>query len=355
MSDDHRIKHIDAWRFIAVSLVIQGHLIVHSNFGFLVENYPFLRRIGRFGTLGVLFFFFISGFVICRGLIVEKTSSSTISLKAFYIRRTLRILPPLWLYLAALIMLSTFFGLGINLSQIGKSALFLCNVDLVGGCSWYAGHTWSLSYEEQFYLIFPLIFLLAKLTVRPSFLIGILMIMVFASLGLRGLGILFWADYFSHMIFMLTGCSAGLYWPRLIIYFRRLTLNSWLFALSILIVCAGLLPYPLVEYVQTALFPPLIGLLVLGTPVAHPRIRAFFENAFVSYLGKISFTVYLWQQLATAPWPNQPVWWTLVFVLGVWLFAHYSYKYFERPLIGVAHQWSDRIKQSALTKHASGV
>jgi peptidoglycan/LPS O-acetylase OafA/YrhL len=38
MSDNQRIQHIDAWRFIAVSLVIQGHLLVHSNFSVLVTS-----------------------------------------------------------------------------------------------------------------------------------------------------------------------------------------------------------------------------------------------------------------------------------------------------------------------------
>jgi peptidoglycan/LPS O-acetylase OafA/YrhL len=86
-------------------------------------------------------------------------------------------------------------------------------------------------------------------------------------------------------------------------------------------------------------------LLVLGTPLAQPRVRAFFQNPLVSYLGKISYTVYLWQQLATAHYPALSPWWTVLFVVGVWLFAHGSYRYFERPLIGIAARWSDSIKR----------
>jgi peptidoglycan/LPS O-acetylase OafA/YrhL len=71
MSDTQRIQHIDAWRFIAVSLVIQATCSLDSNFSFLVTTYPFLRRLGNFGTW-CLIFFFISGFVICRGLIEER-------------------------------------------------------------------------------------------------------------------------------------------------------------------------------------------------------------------------------------------------------------------------------------------
>jgi peptidoglycan/LPS O-acetylase OafA/YrhL len=98
-SEPHRIQHIDAWRFIAVSLVILGHFLVYGNFSFLVTTYPFLRRLGPFGELGVLIFFFISGFVICIGLTEERAVTLRVSLKAFYVRRALRIMPPLYFYL----------------------------------------------------------------------------------------------------------------------------------------------------------------------------------------------------------------------------------------------------------------
>jgi len=50
------------------------------------------------GPLGVKVFFVISGFVICRLLILEEKRNSNVSLKGFYIRRVFRILPPLYLY-----------------------------------------------------------------------------------------------------------------------------------------------------------------------------------------------------------------------------------------------------------------
>lgn len=215
MTDTQRIRHIDAWRFIAVSLVIQGHLLIFSNFSFLVTSYPFLRPLGSFGDLGVLIFFFISGFVICRGLIEERAATSGVSLKAFYVRRALRIMPPLYLYLAALALLAVTGAIDITHAQIGKSALFLCNMDFPGGCSWFAGHTWSLGYEEQFYLVFPLLFITLGLSGQPRVLLTMILLMVLTSLVLRCVGAAWSAGYLSHMIFMLTGCAAALYWDRL--------------------------------------------------------------------------------------------------------------------------------------------
>lgn len=354
MSDTQRIQHIDAWRFVAVSLVIQSHLVIFSNFSFLVETYPFLRRIGRFGDLGVLIFFFIGGFVICRGLMEERAAALAVSLKAFYVRRAFRILPPLWLYLATLALLAGFGWVSITPAQLGNSALFLCNMDFPDGCSWSAGHTWSLAYEEQFYLIFPLVFMLFGLTARPKILLVMLSLMMLASVGLRALGADWWAGYLSHMIFMLTGCAAALYWHRLGQICSGLSVRSWLTALTVLTLCVGLLPFQLEAYVKTVLYPPLIGLLVLGTPVSNLKVRGFFQHPLLAYLGKISYTVYLWQQLATAQYPTLSPWWTVLFILAVWLFAHFSYQYFERPLIVLATRWSDAIKQRALAGRVTG-
>ena len=182
-----------------------------------------------------------------------------------------------------------------------------------------------------------------------------ILLMVVMSLGLRWAGADWSAGYLSHTIFMLTGCAAALYWGRLSLWCARLPSSYWWAALTVLVLCVGLLPYPLEAYVKTILYPPLIGLLVLGTPVAQTGVQAFFQNPLVSYLGKISYTVYLWQQLALAPYPTLSPWWTVVFILAVWLLAHFSYKYLERPLIGVAHRWSGAIKQRNLAKYAAGI
>jgi peptidoglycan/LPS O-acetylase OafA/YrhL len=346
VSDSQRIQHIDAWRFIAVNLVILSHFFIGSNFSFLVTTYPFLLTLGNFAELGVLIFFFISGFVICRGIVDERAETTWVSLKAFYVRRSCRILPPLYLYLAALAFLSASELLNIRYTQIATSVLFLCNLSYGGGgCGWFAGHTWSLAYEEQFYLAFPLLFITLRLAARPIILLIIILLMILIAFGLRFAGGDWPAGYLSHMIFMLTGCAAALYWGHLSRWCSRVSSGHWLAALTMLVLCVGLLPPSFEAYVKTVFYPPLIGLLVLGTPVTQPGVRAFFQNPLVSYLGKISYTVYLWQQLATAHYPALSPWWTVLFVVGVWLFAHGSYRYFERPLIGIAAGWSDSIKR----------
>lgn len=208
-------------------MVIFGHLLVHSNFSFLVESFPILRRLGRFGVLGVLIFFFISGFVICRGLIKERAKTSGTSLKAFYVRRSFRILPPLWLFLLILLVLASCGVIDITHAQIENAALFLCNMSFLGGCTWYAGHTWSLAYEEQFYLAFPVLFLAFDLMRRRRLALVFVFACMVLSIERRFFGHTLTANYLMNICFLLSGCVAALYEPEVRRIAIRVTFVHW--------------------------------------------------------------------------------------------------------------------------------
>ena len=274
----------------------------------------------------------------------EGTKASFISLKAFYVRRALRILPPFWLYLITLALLGLAGVINVPLSQIGISTLFLSNF-ATEELPWVLCHTWSLSNEEQFYLIYPLLFLQLGFTSKPRILLMGLSMTVILSVGLSILGVDSWANYLSNINFLMTGCAGALYWDRLSPICRSLSVKSWLMVLVSLIACVGLLPNSIDIYLKTLFYPSMIGLVVLGTPNQNTKFKAFFQNSLLAYLGKISYSVYLWQQLATAPYPILSPWYTVLFVLCTWIFAICSYEYFERPLINIASRWSDVIKQ----------
>jgi len=204
-----RIDYIDAWRFLAVVMVIQSHIFVYSGLKVPLLT-PYLDQLDRLGELGVLVFFVISGFVICSGLVAEKGRTGTICLPAFYVRRFYRIIPPLWLYLSCLLLLNATDMIEISPQQALTSASFLCNMPFPDGCSWFAGHTWTLAYEEQFYLIFPLLILFVPLinnSLRFALAIAGLTI---ASVLLNRAGHLFFGEYFMYFIFLLIGCCSAL-------------------------------------------------------------------------------------------------------------------------------------------------
>ncbi len=100
------IPILDGWRGVAILFV----LIFHGAYN--THNFPYSsvilpsNVIGKLGALGVLIFFSISGYLITKKLYEETPAQSAISLRAFFIKRIFRILPPLLVYFAVLVGLS---------------------------------------------------------------------------------------------------------------------------------------------------------------------------------------------------------------------------------------------------------
>src|SRR5262249_41375272 len=101
-------------------------------------------------------FFVISGFLITSLLLSEYVCYGSISLKLFYARRSLRIFPPCYAYVFTVAALSA-IGV-IRLGAHDLVAAFTYTVNYLPGRVWEIGHLWSLSVEEQFYLIWALVF-----------------------------------------------------------------------------------------------------------------------------------------------------------------------------------------------------
>ena len=342
-----RIVHIDVWRLIAVMLVIQEHFLLFSG----VDQYwlaiqAYSLQIERMGELGVLIFFSISGFVICNGLNSEKTISGRICLSAFCVRRFFRIVPPLWLYLACLALLNAFDKVIISGFQVLKAAAFLCNLPLENGCTWFAGHTWSLAYEEQFYLLFPLLFLWAWRGIKNLRLLMAIMVLLVVALILKFAQQPFWVDYCIYFLFLLVGCFTALLPKNYMQYLRALPFIIWLGVVVLQMGLVWLIPNNQDVILKMLLYPLLIQLIVFGTPTRLLWVKYFFENKALSYLGRISYSVYLWQQLATAYYENT-LWWQTVIYLGiVFGFASLSFHYFEMPCLRLGTDISNRLKQS---------
>lgn len=117
---------------------------------------------GRFfaGFLGVDVFFVISGFLITRLLCEEHERNGAIDLPSFWWRRAFRLMPALWVLLAATATLGVAGVVDENARAILGSLLYVRNwVQIFDpGTRTATGHTWSLAVEEQFYLLWPLAF-----------------------------------------------------------------------------------------------------------------------------------------------------------------------------------------------------
>lgn len=144
-----RDRQLDALRAVAVSLVIYAHFFATAG--------------SNWGHVGVRLFFVLSGFLITRLLLEARSAAEfepATALKAFYIRRALRIFPP---YLAVLGFV-WLLDLEQSRGALIWHALYISNYWYAlrdAWTPWVLCHTWSLSIEEQFYLIWPLIILFA--------------------------------------------------------------------------------------------------------------------------------------------------------------------------------------------------
>lgn len=147
----HYKPQLDALRAIAALAVLVQHF---SNQDFVPLR---VFQLGYIGLLGVLLFFVLSGYLITGILLSSRASRFQTELKRFYIRRTLRIFPTYQLTLLILFVA----GVPSVTRYIFWHALYVSNILFVLKPQVAAPivHLWTLSVEEQFYLIWPLLIL----------------------------------------------------------------------------------------------------------------------------------------------------------------------------------------------------
>ncbi len=130
---------------IAVPVAFHGH-------------WSLIQDLAQSLDFGVCLFFFLSSYLITSLLLIEKSSTGTMDVRGFYIRRSLRIWPLYFAFLAAMAVFSYFAPwLNITRARMIASLLFVANwpVVLHGWAGSPIEPLWSVSVEEQFYLIWP--------------------------------------------------------------------------------------------------------------------------------------------------------------------------------------------------------
>jgi len=145
------IPSLDGLRAISIFLVLVAHAVPGT-------HKPTFFGVGLdFGNLGVRIFFVISGFLITSLLLKERVHSGGVSLRRFYIRRSLRILPAFLLFIGAISLLSVFGILEIPPKSWLYVLTYTVNFAPLPPFPWVLGHLWSLSVEEQFYFLWPMV------------------------------------------------------------------------------------------------------------------------------------------------------------------------------------------------------
>lgn len=126
-------------------------------------------------------FFVISGFLITHLLLRELQSKGTISLKDFYIRRAFRIFPAFYTFLICLVLCSAMGWITVKATDLGYAATY--SINFIWKKSWAVAHVWSLSVEEQFYLLWPLCLVVAGLARAKRFALGAVLLVPFLRIA----------------------------------------------------------------------------------------------------------------------------------------------------------------------------
>lgn len=339
---------IDGLRAIAVISVIIYHL-----------NENWLSG----GFLGVDIFFVISGFLI-TGIIITEIQQNSFSLKQFYTRRIKRIYPAFITVMALVSFIASVIFIYNDFNKLRKTIelaiAFLSNFYL-GLTQGYFDlsanenpvlHIWSLAVEEQYYLIFPLILILAYKKFREiKVLFIITLILFFILLATSFVSANFYKEvlhqpniyYLSNLRFpeLLVGSLLAIYHNLSNKVQLSKQVNNILAILSTLLLfsCLFLMNND-IAYIPgiTLILPCIFTALIIHTTSQNNIVKLCLSNKAIVFIGKISYSLYLyhWIFIAFAYYitgekqiNNQSI--AIVIVLTI-IFSVLSYYLIEQPI-----------------------
>ena len=329
------IPTLDGLRAVAIFTVILAHSI----------EAPTHPKATGLGGIGVHIFFALSGYLITTRLLQEYTSTGDISLRNFYIRRVFRILPPAIFYLGIVWLLSRTRFVLCNWRAIRASLFFYANYSYYGAPGWRVAHFWSLSVEEHFYVFWPALFLFFD--VRKGW----------RTAASAAIAIILWRILDDHFhiaahLFRIPSLEQNLYRTDLVadvlfwgcclaFYLRgppRISLSP-LRSTIIAAIAACVLVSPIFWPLKHSAFVMhLFPTVLLGAIVASPAapIGRFLELPVMRFFGRLSYSLYIWQQLFLGgPGPRLPLPIALAALLAC---AYFSYKVIEQPCIRFGHR-----------------
>ena len=294
------IPTLDGWRGFAVT----GVILFHGRWLFFPEDSE-LTKLSAHGFLGVDLFFAISGFLICGLLLEEYQNHGAINLRRFYLRRCFRILPPYYAVLAVLCLLSFVGTIRVNYSNLPSCLLFYRNYNPLGmdeRGGFYTAHFWTLAIEEHFYLLWPMLLI----AVKPKRAGKVAFLLAMAVCVWRLLeGHFNWlatilppanlmARTDTRIDALLWGCLAAIYFPVIKRYAERIGFSQlWLPILATSLVIEKF--HPPGQLLLRAVLLPALVLSTVIQPASY--LGRVLEWRPVRWLGTVSYSGYLWQEL----------------------------------------------------------
>jgi peptidoglycan/LPS O-acetylase OafA/YrhL len=349
-----RVPSLDGLRALSVMIVMASHLIDHRVFP---------------GGFGVLVFFVLSGFLITRLLFAEQRSSGTISLTNFYIRRLIRLYPALVVYTVLVLGLWYVRGRPIAFIEPLSTLFYFANYyyAFVDPTRPFGGEMpfsefWSLSVEEHFYLIFPLLFVWAMKRPNEAEIVKwVALSICVVSLVLRILLAYLHPDWLSGFVFYYSELRADsiAYGVLIAALCETDQGRQWLVKLShpiclgvgiVLLISSFAIRAPLFrETIRYSMQGGAVG-IGISALLFSPRYefgQRILNHRFVVWIGTLSYSLYIWHyasDLVALPFASDlpryvliTLWFAISFAL-----ASLSFYFIERPTLSLRRRFGSR-------------
>ena len=328
------LRQLDGLRAVAVVLVLVHHFVSPSPFG---------------GWVGVYIFFTLSGYLITSLLIGERKRTGKIMLGRFYLRRALRLYPPL---LTAIVVLAPLgiatVGLLGYLRSTGIAATYLTNIYVMlpghGLLGW--SHTWTLAVEEQFYFIWPMIFLWAFMSITKFWLVRVWILGALAAASVLAASFLYSlgsVNLSPALTFgaLISGCVLALARDS---WFGRVRASHGMLGAIIIAVSVGVGSWEPIAGLALALSTAGSLLLIAHLASGSGPLHRVLSIRPLAYIGTISYELYLWHfpilMYPTVLFGVTPgaFWW--IALPATFAFAALSHKFISVPL---TRRWKPRL------------
>ena len=357
------LPSLDGWRALSIIFVLGAHS-THAE-GFppsLTKTFNYMFD----GVMGVRIFFVVSGLLITWLMLREEEKTQKVNLRNFYIRRALRILPVYLAFLAVIAGIQYFTPCDHSPGTWISNLTFTRNFFPEGNR--ISQHLWSLSVEEQFYLIWPFVFVWLAPAVRTRFMPAIVVGAILTSFAARLLPVFHlpfqFTTFFNHVDALAIGCMAAILLSTRQQWLRSMNSSrpAWFFAAGVLLFIE---PYVVYWLTSRSWAPPALrsfgwfGSFVLGPTCQVTAFAVFILQSIllpsrglyrcfnwrpVAMFGALSYSIYIWQQLFfihPAEFGMQPVWWLSypLWLVPVLIAAVISYHFLEKPFFKLRHRF----------------
>src|SRR3984885_6890407 len=319
-----RIPSLDGLRGVSIWAVMLAHASTHfAGTPLHVRRVHVLLAIMAY--FGVTTFFVISGFLITKLLLREHMRTSRVDLGRFYRRRAVRIFPAALSYILIVLLMAK-----VTAGQ-AACALTFTTTYFFDYAAKPLQQLWSLSVEEQFYLLWPLAFCFGVRNAKRY-----CWLIMFVSPIIRILLKHYGYTQYSHLApaigdSLTTGCLLAFYENRVAVFAKTYFRSTAAFlTLCLVTLSAGCLIYWRNAVLLWGIAPCLLALVI---SVAIERQDRLLNSGLLVWTGLLSYSLYLWQQPFLVF--DGPLNYFSVRILMTFLMAYLSYRFIEQPVLNL--------------------